>query len=150
MANVTWFQIAFFMQCYHNKLLPSLSASKEWLFITTLLEYHAIILHHPRLALHATLSCLIFKNSYSDSSGTPSVSLFSPTTAATLPPLTLWHSDLNLLWTISTGQPFRLDAALVNKLVLCAWLSRGDLEVSDTITKYRFKSIHNNVRETSL
>src|SRR6218665_483336 len=41
--------------------------------------------------------------------------------------LTLWQPDLSLPRTI--GNPLRFDAALVKKLVPCAWLLSGALEV---------------------
>ena len=95
--------------------------------------------HHPHQAplsitakaFHSKLKSLLFKNSYPDSTDhLPSNSRPKR------------HPPYQLLWPLwssgnrtrtssyySFGQPFWLDAALVNKLVLCAWLSSGALEV---------------------
>jgi len=71
------------------------------------------------------------------------------TLTAIVSPLTIWKSYLSLPWTILWttpltnskimitwashrlyfGQPLWFDAALVNKLVPCAWLSSGALEI---------------------
>ena len=73
------------------------------------------------------IKCHLFKISHpgsSDPSSSHSRSERHPTLTATLSPLTLWKSDVSLLWTT-----FWLIAALVNKLVPCVCFFSGTWEV---------------------